>query len=550
MWLVGEGAPGARVCGISVLGLGVSLALGCGAGGGAPTASTPATAAVPAATPPTPAAPLATSGPGKDLVLADPPGFEPVGRGDGVNPAPIYVTISLNINDFMRPEREAKAVRRFLDDTRARGIDPVELSFTGEVLDALQRVDPGVIDLVKARKPTINEHYRLLQFRKLLSTARELFYTDPATSAMDRSRYGSLVMIQKVFGVTPRDNGGVIAEMLRAKWSPGPETSRLRGLGVDKVNKNDLIIHPDRVVAGALEAGSVDPDRIVEAYLTVFRQMERVGRGEKVKAAEVEDRLTDLTRWTHLAKLQGIDVAKVEGLSALVDASRLGAFMEEVSKLQASEADLARLRARPQAEAAAALDAVFKRLYDLTSAWRSPATEVRDRLALLDPNTAWVARVSWHATDDYTQEGWSEHIIGREAALSGTLVPAGTRPDAQQQRVISAYNGILQALKDNPRVQFISVDQDTQWLASNSPEQGYPAVFGTQFSAVPGALDPDQIDAMARSQGLKPPSEGAQRQGAPHGEGGAAGGPPRGPRPGGGRPGGPQEGSRPPRQRP
>lgn len=492
--------------------------------------------------PPPPALAATTAAPpapsaGASMLLADPPGFEPVGKAKAGEAAPIYVTISLNINDYLRPEREDEAVRRFLDTTEKMGINPVNLSFTGEVLDALMRVDKSLVDDIKKRKPTINEHYRLLQFRRLLSTERELFWTNLTDLSVDRSKYGSVVSIQKAFGVTPRENGGVIAELLRQKWTKGPVTAGLAADGVGLVNKNDLILHPDRLVAAALPGAPNDGHEHVEAYLTVFRMMERMTKHEAIQPTELDARLADLVRWAHVAKLQGVDVTRIEGLATFVDASRLGGFMLAPAEIAPSVAEETYVRTQGAADPAGtakAMTAVFERMCEITCKWHDPGAEVRDRLAALDTGTAWIARLSWHASNDYTVESWSKNLNGAGMRGTGVGPPAATRSAEEQARIIAAYDAVLTALKENPRVRFIDVDNDTQWLPENSPEKGYPEVFGVKFKDVPGALDPAKVDELARSLGVQPPSDQAQqRQRRPGGQGGGAGG---GRPPGGGGP--------------
>lgn len=496
-------------------------------------ATTPAPSA--AAAPPVAAAPVAAQVVvDTSLLLTDPPGFQAVGHGSGATAAPIYVTISLNINDFLRAEREDQAVHRFLDDTRRVGIDPIELSFNEEVLQALLNVDPQLVGAVMARKPTVNEHYRLLEWRRLITTERELFFTDPFTGALDRNRPGSLVAIQKAFGVTPRDNGGVIADLLRRRWVQGSVTASLVAQGVSKVDRSDLIIHPDRLVAASLDPNHTDGHEHVNAYLSVFRMMDRVKAGQKVSTVETADRLGDMVRWAHYLKLQGFDTTRVSGLAGFVDTSRLGGFMLAPSEIGATDQEAAAVQTRAAmdpAGTAAAMDTVFTAMCAVDCAWRTPAEELSGRLAALDPNTAWTGRLSWHASNDYTVESYSKFMNGQAARTSG-MKAAATRTDPEQQQIIAAYNAVLQVLKDNPRVRFVSFDNDTQWLPENSPTKGYPAVLGVDFGAVPGALDPAQVDELARSQGLNPPSAegGRPRDARPGGQGGQGGGA----RPGGG----------------
>lgn len=442
--------------------------------------------------------------------LADPPGFQAIGPAAG--PAPVYVTLSLNINDFLRVEREAQAVRRFLDATHAVGADPVELSFTGEVLDALEAADPALIAEVKARRPTVNVHDRVLQYRRLQDTEHMLFRTDTATLALDRTRPGPLVHVQQAFGVTPRDEGGAAAELLRRRWTRAPGTVALLAAGVTKVARGDLVVHPDRLVAAALDPATLTPGHeFVDAYAAAYRQMARVRAGEKTKPGEVEARFDDLARWAHVAKLQGFDVARLPDLTALLDPTSLGQFLVDPGTWLPTAAERAALRARAPADAASALDRAFAGLCAWTCDAADPAAEVTARLDALDPGTAYIARLTWHASNDYTVDGWGRALTGPGPWDASRLRPAATRPVAEQARIAATYDAVIAALARHPRVRFVSVDNDTQWAAENAPAAGWKAAFGVDLAAFPEGFDAAAIDAAAEAAGVRtrpPPPKG------------------------------------------
>lgn len=470
-----NGRPARRLT-IHTTGVHLLLLLACDAD---PTAVSTAEAA--------PAAPPAAR-------LAEPPGFQAVGTG----PGPIYVSISLNVNDHLRPAREAQAVRRFLDSTARVGIDPVELSFSGEAQHALLAADPGLRDAVVARRPTLQEHYRLLQWRRLQDTEHELYFMDPQTLELDRTRPGPLVRMQQDLGVTPRDGGGAPAELLRRAWTRAPGTAALVAAGLSKVDKSALLAHPDRLVAAMLDPAEATPgQRFVDGYLTVYRQLARVKGGAKTAPAEVDARLDDLARWAHVAKLMGFDVAKAPTVTTLVDPARLGAFLVEPTTWVASDAEHAALRARP--DAAAELDRAFATLCAWTCALADPAAEMTARLNALDPGRAWAARLSWHATDDYTVGIWSESLT----RAPGRAVPADVRPAAEQARIAAGHEALLAALRAHPRVRFVSLDNDTQWAPENAPAAGWKAAFDVDLAALPSAADADAIDARAEAEGVR-----------------------------------------------
>jgi ABC-2 type transport system permease protein len=175
------------------------------------------------------------------------PGFEAVADWSGPGPAPIFLTVSLNVNDFLRVDQEAAAIQHYLDLAKTLGIHPLEISFTGHVLAALEAGAPQVLDRVGQEGHSILLHYRLLRYRKLLTTERDLFATDPATMQLQTDAPGPVVQLQQVFGVTPRDGGGVLGDLLRHHWVPGSQTAELARRSVLAERRQLLNILPGLV---------------------------------------------------------------------------------------------------------------------------------------------------------------------------------------------------------------------------------------------------------------------------------------------------------------
>ena len=403
------------------------------------------------------------------------PGFQAVGPWSGEGPAPVYVTLSLNINDFTRPDREAAAVRRFLDATAARGMGPVELSFTGMVLDALAAADLALIARIRREQPGIRLHYRLLQYRRLRGPERELYATDPVTNALDRSRPGPLVSVQRTFGVTPLSGGGGYGDALRATWAAGAASAALRAAGVREVSKDALLFHPDTLVGTALFRGGFTDGRghsAVDAVTDALALGRRAAAGQAPGAGEAAGR--SLVHLAQLAAGQGWDLRAVPALAGLLDHTRIPAFYAGLDRLRPDPADAAALRSPEAVRGAAAA------LWALVDQRPTMADDVAARLARLDHRTVYVARLSWHASNDYTVGSWSEHLVGPHA----TMASAGTRPAAQQAAIAAAFDGVLDALAESGRVQVISLDRDAQWAPANSPEAGWPAVYGVGFDRV------------------------------------------------------------------
>ncbi len=422
--------------------------------------------------------------------------------------APIYLTVSLNINDFLRPADEAKAVRRFLESAVRMGIAPLEVSFTGEVLYAINQFDAGAVKLVNEQKPTILEHYRLLDYTGIKNTERELFWTDPRRLTVDRSRPGSLVLIQQLLGVTPRDNGGVTAEMLRRTWKRGAATEALRAQGVKQLDRDSLLIHPDRIIGAALVEGGSAGQSGVDAYREVYRRI--TASAPPVAAADTVGSLhAPLVAWAQVAGNMGADLAAVPGLSRFVAVSRLGGFTSRIEDVVPESAEIDAIRAALGSEAAAVvsdMNLAFERLHSLTRSRARPADELAARLASLPSDQCFMGRVSWHASDDFTLERWSEGMIGGGPPRPPLpLKPALYRPEAEQRLITDALDAMLLVLVSHPRVKIISLDNDTQRDPANLPAAGYPAVFGVSFDSVPGSLDPAALDAKATAAGIKIP---------------------------------------------
>lgn len=431
------------------------------------------------------------------------PGLRDVGAWTGQGVAPVLVQLNLNINDFMRPALEAAAVARWLDLFESRGLRPFELSFTGHVLAALIEQSPSLIARVRSLRPTITQHYRILRYLRLESTERELYRTDPATLQVDRSQPGPCLLIQQTFGVTPRDEGGALGELLRGHWVEGEQTAGLRALGFDRLQRQDQIAHPDRVVAMALpDPTARDPHDHVEAYLRL-RRLERslLDDGGGSSSADLDD----LYRWAQWAHEQGFDVGAIPGLSSLVDLSGLPDFVAGLATLRAPDASRAAWDRRLSSDASAptALVAALRELARRTSTLPSIQAELSFKLSRLPTDRVFVSRMAWHASNDYTAESWSEHMQGERGQRPLPLAPADVRDSAQQAAIQAAAAGMLDALVESGRVQAASLHHDSQWAQVNSPAAQYPELLGVAFDRVPGSLSPQAIDARAEAEGAR-----------------------------------------------
>ena len=474
----------------------------------------PAQAAPPARAPTAAAAPPPPSPVGTRQ--RTPVGFDDLGPATTSAPGPIYLSVSLNINDFLRPEREARAVRDFLEMTERLGIKTVELSLTGEVIEALHRVDPELIELIRARRPTIGTHPRMLAYRHLEDTAHELFRLELPSLALDRSRGGPLVGAQQRFGVTPRQGGGVLAEALRASWNPGPKTAALRAAGVEIVGKGETLGSPMRPVASALAAlpkHTAGHDG-VDAWVRAFRAGLHTRGGGKTR--DVDQGFVDLAYWVHLALLQGYDVAAIPAVRAVVDPSHLGGFSAPAAEWEPSEAEWTSLRA--SADPLVRLDDAFAALCAAACSTLSYEDELALRLGELDPRHAWVARSTWHASDDFSVEQWGANLVGKGWSLKS----ARTRPDAEQRQLLASHERVYAAMARNPRVVFVSIDNDTQWAAANAPAAGWSSVFGVDLARFPAGFDETALEAAASAKGfaVKRASKGGKRGGGGRGGGG------------------------------
>ena len=431
------------------------------------------------------------------------PGLRDVGAWTGQGAGPVLIQFNLNINDFMRPTLEAAAVARWLDLYESRGLLPFELSFTGHVLTALVDQAPELIARIRALQPTITQHYRILRYLRLESTERELYHTDPATLQIDRSRPGPCLLIQQTFGVTPRDEGGALGALLRARWIEGEQTEALRSLGFDRLQRQDQIGHPDRVIAMALPDPSArDPHEHVEAYLRL-RRLERslLDGGGGNSSADLDD----LYRWAQWAHEQGFDLAAIPGLSSLVDLSGLPDFVAGIATLHAPDASRAAWERRLADDPGAptALVDALRELARRTSTLPTIQAEVAFKLSRLPADRVHVSRLAWHASNDYTAEGWSEHMQGAKGQRPLPLTPAGVRDSTQQGAIHAAVAGMLDALVGSGRVQAASMQHDSQRAQVNSPSVQYPDVLGVDFDRVPGSLSIEDIDARAQAEGTR-----------------------------------------------
>ncbi len=445
-------------------------------------------------------------------VFCDPPsGFVDLGPWSGSGPAPVFVTFTLNINDFLRPEREAQAVHRFLDTTTRLGIPVVELSFTGHVLEALQEADPGLIERIRKSRPTIRQHYRLIRYAGLVSTERDLYRTDPRTLEIDRSRPGPLVLIQRVFGVTPLEGGGTIADRLRADWETGDATRALQAHGLESIDKNNILFHPHRLVGSVLDCRATDGHPGVDAYLSIRRRMERLASGASSSVGEARSLFDELARAAQWARAAGSDPGTLPEVSRWLDVRRIPEFTATFDKVRPTDGDRARFEAalsRDPDGTARALTEAWRALAAGLSHAGTPAEEVRAKLNRLRSDRVYAARVSWHATDDYTLETWSSRL-GNIRRPPLQMRPASPRPMGQQEAICRAFDAVLETLASHPRVQAVSLHHDTQWANANSPGIGYPRALGVEWNRVPDAIDLPAVEGSARRE--RKPGSGLPR---------------------------------------
>ncbi|RME28875.1 MAG: hypothetical protein D6798_01385, partial [Deltaproteobacteria bacterium] len=445
------------------------------------------------------------------------PGFRDVGAWTGDGPAPVLVQMRLNINDFMRPDQEAASVQRWLDDIQKYGLQPCELDLTGHVLQAFVDRSPALIDRIRRERPAIMQHYRALKSRHKQSTLAEIYYTDPATMELDRSRYGPVVLIQKTFGVTPATEGGTLAGLLRAAWKKSPGQQELEALGFDKLERTDQIGHPDRIIGWSLQdIDQYGGSEQIESFFRIRRLERAVTEGRDFDTSDLEAILDDIFRWAEIVNEMGFDASAVPSLGELINTSRIPTFSVGVMGLHARDEDKARMRSRATSDKAgliATMTTVMQGLAERTRALPTIGDELAFKLARLNPERIYVTRFAWHASNDYSVQPWAEKMWGEPGTFPYPLTPADTRPQDEQDTIIRARRMVFEALAGNDRVQAASLDRDTQWAPENSAEATYRSVLGVDFADVPDVLDPDRIDALAASQGIEASYGGSSSRG-------------------------------------
>ncbi len=444
---------------------------------------------------------------GKFALGSTVPGFRDVGAWTGEGPAPVLVQMRLNINDFMRPDQEAESVLRWLDDAKKYGLQPGELDFTGHVLQAFVDGSPALIDRIRSEQPAIMQHYRALKSRHKQSTLAEIYYTDPATMELDRSRYGPVVLVQKTFGVTPATEGGTLAGLLRAAWKKSSGQQDLEALGFDKLERTDQIGHPDRIIGWSLQdIDQYGGSEQIESFFRIRRLERAVTQGKDFDTSDLEAVLDDIFRWAEIVNEMGFDVSAVPSLGELIDTSRVPTFSVGVMGLHAKDDDKSRMRSKASSDKAgliATMTTAMKGLAERTQALSNIGDELAFKLARLNPERIYVSRFAWHASNDYSVQPWGENMWGEPGTYPYPLTPADTRSQAEQDIIIGARRMVFDVLGASDRARAASLDRDTQWSADNSAEATYKSALGVDFADVPDALDAAQIDAQATSKGIE-----------------------------------------------
>ncbi len=456
------------------------------------------------------------------------PGFQVIGSLTSGGTAPVLVQLRLNINDFMRADREAAAVMAWLDDLARYDLAQTELSFTGHVLQAFVDGAPDLIARIQKDRPTILEHYRALKARKKQSTEAELYYTEPSTMEIDRSRYGPLVLIQKTFGVTPISEGGTPGELLRSVWTKAKGQQDLEAMGYDQLDRNQQIGHPDRIIGWCLpDIEGYGGSEQIESFMRIRRLEAAVSAGRDFDSSDLEARLDDLKRWAQVAREMGFDISAVEGLGDVLGIDRIPTFSVGVMGIHANDAEvdaMKRMASSNRAGLVATMQKAMEGLAARTTTLPTMADELALKLSRLDPKKVYATRFAWHGSNDYSLQPWADLMWGERGTFPYPLTPADVRPQKERDAIVAARVAILQTLGGDQRVQAASLENSTQWAEGNSPEVGYPQVLGVAFKDVPGALDPDRIDALAASKGLSASYESSAGKGAKSGGGGGVGG--------------------------
>lgn len=503
----------------SFLGLGLGVVgLACSShtsGAGDERGASPPSPEPPSPQDPAPAA--AEPPPSPFAFRQDVPGYVDCGPWQGEGPAPVFVQLRLNINDFMRPEREAAAVHRWLDLERELQVGPSELSFTGHVLQAFIEHDPALIERVRDLQPAIYQHYRILKSRRLMTTERELVYTVPETMELDPSRAGPCLLIQQTFGVTPCDNGGALAELFRSRWVESEAQQEYERLGFDQLERRAQIGHPDRIVAMSLpDPGPVDGHEQVEAYLQIHRLVEDLNSGSTAAPTP-----TMLYRMCQLAWEMGFALTDIPGLSTALDPRGLPDFGMGMAKMEPRHGELAGLSTDDRL-------ALGRALAERIASLPTIEAELRSKLSHLQPDRVYATRLAWHASNEYTVEPWGMYMWGERGTYPHPMQPAHTRPQAQVEALIAALRSIFSVVADNPRTRTASLLRETQWLPDNAAGPAWQALFGSSMQAQPGAVSAERIEAEARSRGIEIPDPTGGKGRGPRGKaGGWRGGPGR-----------------------
>jgi len=406
----------------------------------------------------------------------------PVGvrpTAERVEGGPIYVVLTVLIDDPREPAAEAAAVSWLLDRLDTHAIARVSVSTSPLALRALDDAAPAVMERLAARRPALSLHSRPPQPQGGGSLDWQMYAYDPLRHAFERDR------------VAPTAGGGDLGDLLRRRQVRSAEDSLLETLDVRLPTEPELFVPPARIVAAGLglpsqqEAAPVQ-SADVRAWQEAEAAVVRHAAGEGAIAAEAEAAaLDDLARMASLAALSGVDLPSVPGVSDFVHGVPRVASRPWTGAGPADHAALgAALEEDPRA-ARAALGVACSGLARALDARGTLGDELARRVASIPEDQSVVLGLAWPLQLEHRAAPW--HPTADTA-----------RDEAGQAAVRESLDAVLAILARDPRVRFVAPGQATQWKPENRGVQLSQRVFALPPESILGTVKPAEVEVLHR----------------------------------------------------
>lgn len=401
---------------------------------------------------------------------------------EAVPGGPVYIQLTVLVDDITRPKAEAEALHWLLNRCEKAGIGRLTVSLSAEIVPLLEAADPTLLPRLRAERATIAQHARAPEDPDELRWQLQAW--DRSAGRFDPSRAGGTLALFVSAGVVPARGGAELGELLRRGQQQHPEDRLLEELGIGPVREAALIAPPDRILGRALPMGSETAPIGVQAWTAAALVVARHVTGEgPIQFGEEDAALDDLAHLVVLASLTGVSTAPAKEWigtrprSAAAPSGAGATATERARFAQRMDEDPTQVRAE--------LGAACSGLARLLDAQGTLSQELTRRLDRLPIDQSWTGAITWPLALEHASDPW----------FRGAGAP---REPAEKNAIRAEVDALLSAVAAHPRVRFVAPGQATQWRPQNGADVISMALFAVPASTLPGMLTTTEVEAALR----------------------------------------------------